>query len=573
MNDQSVKLTHPKLPGEGVNLGTINIGLWQLNLLMSLLFVTVFNLYFWQALFSILKPAALNDWLFTLSIFTLLVLIVNLVLNLLTSQKTYKAMYLVLFMLSAVSFYYISQYNIVIDKEMIRNVMETNSSEANDLLGLNLLLYLVIMGILPTLFILKTKIVNNGFWRQLLSKLKITAASLVAVGLILYTSYPSFASLARGHRHLSHLIVPTNFIFASISYVGEQFNSAQVPFSDISVDAVQHSPLLKSGNKKVTIMIIGETARADRFSINGYPRETNPNLKHRNITNFKQTSSCGTSTAISLPCLFSHLERKSYNHKVGKNSANLLDFFKQVGIDVQWRDNNTGCKGICGRTEYIDLSEDTDNALCSSGECFDEILLKGLKQQITNNPHDQVVVLHQKGSHGPAYHLRYPPEFEVFKPTCQSVQLQKCHSNELNNSYDNTILYTDHFINETMKLLEALPTDTSSSLVYISDHGESLGENNLYLHGTPYLIAPESQTHVPFFYWTPEKSTAVAQVDKNCLISKQDHPVSHDNIFHSMLGFMDISTAYYQSELDLFSSCKAINTNNLAAAFNEGINP
>lgn len=550
----------------------LNIALWQLNLLMSLLFVTVFNLYFWQELSSILKPKSFSDYLFILSILVLLLLIVNLILNFFTSQKTYKFFYVVIFLLSAVSFYYISQYSIVIDKEMIRNVMETNSSEVKDLIGFNLFMYLIIMGFLPCIFIFKSTVTKTGMWQQIFSKLKIAIFSFLAIGVIVYISYPSYASLARGNRHLSHLILPTNFIFASFSYMNEQFNNAQVPFSNISLDAKQLKPH-KAGFKKVTILIVGETARADRFSVNGYHKPTNPNLNNRNISNFKQASSCGTSTAISLPCLFSHLERKSYSHKVGKNSANLLDFFKQVGISVQWRDNNTGCKGICDRTEFLDLSENSDEALCSSGECYDEILLKGLSKQIISNPSDQVIVLHQKGSHGPAYHLRYPLEFEVFKPTCQSVQLQKCSQEELDNSYDNTILYTDHFINEAMKLMEDLPSNISPSLIYISDHGESLGENNLYLHGTPYLIAPESQTHVPFFYWTPEKVSHTTGINKNCLMSKQNHPVSHDNIFHTMLGYMDITTSHYQSELDLFSNCKTKNINNLAADLKEDINP
>ncbi|TDR17427.1 phosphoethanolamine transferase [Marinicella litoralis] len=544
----------------------LQIGLWQLNLLMSLLFVTAFNVYFWQELYSIVKPTSPSDLLFILSIFVLLVLMINLVLNLLTSAKTYKITYVVIFTLSAISFYYISQYSIVIDKEMIRNIMETNASEAKDLIGLNLFLYLTILGLLPMVFILKTKMAPIGFLRQLLSKLKVITASLVVMGVVLYISYPSYASLARGNRHLSHLIVPTNFIFASLSYINEQFKSIQLPFDDISKDAIQsHSA---TSPKKVTIMIIGETARADRFSINGYSKETNPKLKSRHIANFKHTSSCGTSTAISLPCIFSHLERKTYNHKTGKNSANLLDFFKQVGIDVQWRDNNTGCKGICDRTEYVDLSQETDQALCSSGECYDEILLKGLSHQILANTNDQVIILHQKGSHGPAYHLRYPPEFEKFKPTCQSVQLQKCSAAELNNSYDNTILYTDHFINETMNILDALPAEISASLIYISDHGESLGENNLYLHGTPYLIAPEAQTHVPFFYWTPDASNHLVELRTKCLINKQDHPVSHDHIFHSMIGYMDIETPHYDERLDLFSSCKSKEIHKLAAEFN-----
>lgn len=549
-------------------LKKIKFELWRLNLLMSLLFVTVFNIYFWKELSSILIPTSFNEYLFILSIFLLLVAVLNLILNLFTSQKTYKAIYSMIFILSAISFYYISQYNIVIDKEMIRNVIETQSSEAKDLIGFDLMIYLIILGFLPVIFIFKTTVIKTKLWQQLFSKLKITVLSLIAISLILYISYPSYASLARANRHLSHLILPTNFIFATVAYVSEQFKSAQVPFNDISKGASVHKTT-SSKAKKVTILIIGETARADRFSINGYHRETNPNLKKRNITNFKQARSCGTSTATSLPCMFSHLGHKNYSHKVSKNSANLLDFFKTVGIDVQWRDNNTGCKGICKRTEYLDLSKETDEVLCSSGECYDEILLKGLRNQIRSNDNDQVIVLHQKGSHGPAYYLRYPPEFEVFKPACHNVQLQKCSQEELDNSYDNTILYTDHFINESMKLLTGLPRNISSSLLYVSDHGESLGENNLYLHGAPYFIAPESQTHVPFFYWTPEKNNHVSGLDQNCLMSKQNLPISHDNIFHSMLGYMDISTPYYQTELDLFSSCKLNDLNNLVAEFNE----
>lgn len=548
------------------------IGLWQLNLLMSLLFISVFNLYFWKELIVIIKPSSGEDYLFVLSIFFLLVLTVNLILNLFTSQKTYKAIYALIFILSAISFYYISQYNIVIDKEMIRNVMESNSSEVKDLIGFNFFMYLAVLAFIPVFFILKTTVTKQGIWRQIFTKLKMTGFSILAIGLTLYVSYPSYASLARGHRHLSHLILPTNFIFASISYVSEQFKSANIPFNDVSKDAIQHYSLSKKV-KKVTVLIVGETARADRFSINGYGKETNPYLKQRNIVNFKQTNSCGTSTAVSLPCLFSYLSRKSYSHKVAKNSSNLLDFFTQVGIDVQWRDNNTGCKGICNRTDYLDFTQAEDETLCSEGECYDEILLKGLSKQINANANDQVIILHQKGSHGPAYYLRYPPKFEVFKPTCQSVELQKCSQIELDNSYDDTILYTDYFINQTMNLLEKLPDGTQASLLYISDHGESLGENNLYLHGTPYLMAPESQTHVPFFYWTPAKTKVTPYVNLACLRDKQNYPVSHDNLFHSMLGYMGISTTLYQEKLDLFSSCKSKGINNLAAEFNEDIKP
>lgn len=551
--------------------------LWQLNLLMSLLFVVIFNVYLWQDLFASLGPVSFSDYTFLASIFILLVLVINMVLTLFTGQKFYKISYTLILTISALCFYYINQYNIVIDKEMIRNVMETSVSEAKDLISLRLFLYLGLLALLPLAFIAHTQIYPQRLWRRLWSQFKIISGSLMAITLTLYLSFPSYASLARNNHQLSHLILPTNFIFAGVSYATEQFKSAQLPFQDISADAVQNTffdnTLLPSKNKKVVIMIIGETARADRFSINGYPKETNPKLKNRQLINFKHTQSCGTNTATSLPCLFSNLSRKQYNHKTASNRANLLDFFKQVGIDVQWRDNNTGCKGLCARTAFQDMSTLTDDPLCNTGECFDEILLKGLARQINTDPNDQVIVLHQQGSHGPAYFRRYPPEFEVFKPTCHSIQLQNCSQAELDNSYDNTIVYTDYFIDKTMQLLESLPDDTDASLIYIADHGESLGENNLYLHGTPYMIAPEAQTHVPFLYWQPQSQRATAQVDMNCLKNSQNQPLSHDNIFHSMLGYLEINSAYYQPDLDLFSACQHRFMNHIAAEFNNPVIP
>ncbi|MEZ5472016.1 MAG: phosphoethanolamine--lipid A transferase [Marinicella sp.] len=527
--------------------------LWQLNLLMSLLFVALFNFSFWQEIQKIVHPSSLVDYLFVTSILILLVLIINLVFTLFTTVNTYKYFYGLIFSFSAISCYYIAQYNILIDSEMIRNVIETNPAEAKDLLGLNLFLYIGLFGSIPILLILKTRINKATIGRFLLGKLKVTAITTVAIMAVLYINYPSFASLARNHQYLSHMIVPTNFIFAGISYANDQVQDAQMPFNDIAQDAEIDDKNLPH-RKKVLIMIVGETARADRFSINGYPRDTTPLLNDRELINFNHTSSCGTNTATSLPCLFSHLGRKAYQHKIARNTANLLDFYKHAGIDVQWRDNNTGCKGICDRTDYLDLSKANDPVLCHSEECYDEILLQGLEEQINNNTNDQFIVLHQKGSHGPAYYLRYPPAFEKFKPTCKDTQLQKCSNEALSNSYDNTIVYTDYFINETMKLLESLDTGTEASLVYVSDHGESLGENNLYLHGTPYFMAPESQTHVPFLYWT-SASSGDSSLSMSCLKHNNTQPVSHDNLFHSLLGLMHVSTSQYLPQLDIFAKC------------------
>jgi lipid A ethanolaminephosphotransferase len=329
-----------------------------------------------------------------------------------------------------------------------------------------------------------------------------------------------------------------------------------MPFKVITQNTKLDSSWQYIKNKTVLVLVIGETARSDRFGINGYNKQTTPYLSNREIIDFTETYSCGTSTAISLPCIFSHLDRKNYSYKVAKNTENLLDFFVKTNFSVQWRDNNTGCKGICDRTDLIDLTDVPGNSFCESGECFDEILLDNLKNQIVENTNNQIIVLHQKGSHGPAYYLRYPKVFEKFKPVCRSNQLQDCSQLELNDAYDNTILYTDYFLDKTINVLEKLPANYNSSLIYISDHGESLGENNLYLHGTPYFMAPDEQTHIPFFTWMSHSFTDEFSINTSCLQAKQNLTFSHDNFFHSVLGLMNVNTPIYNANLDVFNSCK-----------------
>lgn len=542
--------------------------LWHLNIFVSLSFVLIFNHVFWTEIINIVKPSLISDYLFIFSIFTLLVIVISFALNFIVWQRTYKYVYSLIFILTAISFYFISQYNIVIDKDMVRNVIETNSSEAKDLINITFFLYLALLSVIPIFLVSRIKLQIVSFKKLIIQKLLIALMSILSIVILLYISYPSYASLARNNRHLSHIILPTNFIFASVSYLKEQLKVSNIPFDPISINSTRNNNGIK---KNVTILIIGETARADRFSINNYSKLTNPRISQRDIINFNQTFSCGTSTATSLPCIFSHLNREKYNHKVGKNSDNLLDFFSRVNIDVQWRDNNTGCKGICNRVDYIDLSQEKDTEFCNSTECHDEILLQGLNSQIINNENDQVIVLHPKGSHGPAYYLRYPKEFEKFKPTCKTIQLQKCSQEELDNSYDNTIVYADYIIDKTISLLEKLPKGTNTSLIYISDHGESLGENNIYLHGTPYMIAPEVQKHIPFLIWMSEQQKKVGKIDYDCLKEKQNHPYSHDNIFHSMLGYMNIKTSHYDARKDIFNSCYKLQKH-LIATTKPGIN-
>ena len=256
--------------------------------------------------------------------------------------------------------------------------------------------------------------------------------------------------------------------------------------------------------------------------------------------------------------MFSHLAKDDYSHTKGKQYQGLLDVLAQTGVDVLWRENQSGCKGACDRVLTHDLSELDIAGLCEGRECFDEILLHRLDEYIDNLTQDSFIVLHQKGSHGPAYYKRYPQDFEQFSPVCKTNQLQNCTQEEITNAYDNSILYTDYFINRVIERLKQESDRFDTAMLYVSDHGESLGENNIYLHGMPYFIAPSEQTHIPFIFWASEGYQKQSHLDLTCLAAKKDEALSHDNLFHSVLGLMDINTQLYQAELDLFSSCRSL---------------
>lgn len=527
----------------------------QLNIIIAIIFLAFYNLNFWKESYQVINPSGILDFVFFFSIFFLLLIIINLLLTLLCSRYSYKVIYTLLFICSASSLYFISKYGILIDRDMIQNIVETRHAEAKDLINLSLIMYLLVLGILPIFVIYKIPIQFGSFKQEFFSKTKIIVASLILIIALLFINYASFASMARSNRQISHLIIPTNFIFATVSFVKQHFKISHLPFKIITKEAKLGDRWKTIKNKTVLVLVVGETARADRFGINGYEKQTTPHLATREINDFSQTYACGTSTAVSLPCMFSYLERENYSQEMAKNTENLLDFFIKTNFSVQWRDNNTGCKGLCDRAQEVDLTEVKDNPLCSTGECFDEILLHNLKKQIVDNPKNQIIVLHQKGSHGPSYYLRYPQSFEKFKPICKGNQLQKCSALEVNNTYDNTILYTDYFLDKTIDLLQDLPSNYNTSLIYISDHGESLGENNLYLHGTPYFIAPDAQIHVPFLTWMSDSFSHQFNIDKSCLENKRNNTFSHDNLFHSVLGLMQITTPVYKPEFDVFKPC------------------
>ena len=361
----------------------------------------------------------------------------------------------------------------------------------------------------------------------------------------------------RNHKELRYLVNPLNAVYA-LGYLATRplrhTNSALLP---MGLDA--HAPLPTTGRPPLLVLVLGETGRSGNFGINGYARDTTPELARQDVASFRNAWSCGTSTAASVPCMFSGLGRSGF--EAGSQSAEgLLDVIRHAGMAVLWVDNQSGCKGVCDRVPSVSTSALKNPQLCPDGECFDGIMLDGLDQRIAALPAERrargvVLVLHQMGSHGPAYHLRSPAAFKRFVPECADNDLQTCSRAALVNAYDNSIAYTDHFLSSTIAWLGQQQAAYDPAMIYVADHGESLGENNLYLHGMPYLIAPDVQKHVPWITWASPGFARRTTLATHCLRERADQPVSHDNYFHSVLGLLGIQTQAYQRALDVYAPC------------------
>ena len=311
------------------------------------------------------------------------------------------------------------------------------------------------------------------------------------------------------------------------------------------------------------VLVLGETGRAGNFGINGYERDTTPLLAARpDLISAGNAWACGTSTAASVPCMFSHLGRNGYEARRA-NFEGLMDVLQHAGLAVLWVDNQSGCKGTCDRIPNANTSAQKDPELCPTGsDCLDNIMLKGLDQRLADLPAEQrqrgtVVVLHQMGSHGPAYSKRSAPERKKFLPECTSNALQECDRQQVVNAYDNSIVETDHFLDSVLNWLGKQSNQAQPAMIYVADHGESLGENNIYLHGLPYSIAPDVQKHVPWITWLSPAMQSRTGTATPCLQKElAQQRITHDNYFHSVLGLMDVKTGAYQPELDIFSACR-----------------
>jgi len=461
----------------------------------------------------------------------------------------------ILFALSAVTSFYMDQLGIVIDREMIQNVVTTTITEGKHLITVPFALWVGLAGLLPAVLVLFIRLSHRGFvtsiWQNLLA---FVLCGVGFVGLIA-TDLKGNASVLRTRIDLKSSFQPLAPIVETFRYGAMLTRSATLEFNEIGLDAVLAADFKAAKIPKLTVVVIGETARAQNFSLGGYKRITNPELAKKDIAYFDNVSSCGTSTAVSLPCMFSKFNRAAYSFERGKSHENVLDVIQRAGYRVEWIDNNTGDKGLAARAIYSSVTYANDPEFCGEGECLDGILGAAVADRLGGIDSDTVLVLHQIGSHGPSYYLRYPQASERFQPACRTSNFSDCTAQELTNAYDNTIAYTDKVLADLIELLAA-QSGLSTSMIYVSDHGESLGEKGLYLHGAPYFMAPDQQTKVPMLIWLSDEYQRDTGATLECLTAKPAPDYSHANLFHTLLGMTGVETSLRDPELDIFDTCR-----------------
>ena len=517
-------------------------------IVVSILFLMLFaNVAFFKGVIEI-YPLNQQNLAFLISLFVVFTALNVILVSLFCYKHTIKPILILIFLLSSLSAYFMDSYRAVIDEYMIDNVLQTNSQEFIDLLSVQQVLYVLLLGVLPAILIYKVNIKPQKFLASILSRLKLWVALMLIVVGVLWAFSDYYASFFREHKSLRYYTNPGYYLFSAAKYVTRSYQQPETSLKPIALDAKISAD---HAHRKLMIFVVGETVRADHFSLNGYDKKTTPLLEQLNVISFSNASSCGTSTAHSVPCMFSVYQRHNYNKNKVANTENVLDILRRVGTNVLWLDNNSSSKGVADRVLYQDYKTAENNPICDS-ECRDEGMLVNLQTYIDSNPSgDFFIVLHQMGNHGPAYYKRYPKEFEQFSPVCKTNQLEQCTIEQISNAYDNSILYTDYFLAKTIAWLKQNSPEFESALFYASDHGESLGENGLYLHGLPYFMAPKSQTHVPMFIWLDDELERYDEADRQVITDTAGDRLSHDNIFHTILGFMQVETELYDKKMDI----------------------
>lgn len=459
----------------------------------------------------------------------------------------------VMFFVTALAVHFMTKYTVFLDADMVGSIVHTDSKESTELISWSLVPSLAVLGVLPSVLVWRVHIRRRKPVRAILVRIGVLVLTILVATVAALASYQSVSSLMRNHREMRHLITPGNYVVALYHVLRRDHAVRSKPRTPIGLGAAVVGRLPGS-RPRLLVLVVGETVRAQNWGLNGYERQTTPRLSARNPINFPDVHSCGTATEVSLPCMFSPLGRADYDRRRVKHSESLLHVLDHAGIATLWRDNQTGCKGVCDGLPFESFEHATDIGHCNDEGCLDGVLLADLDRVVAEQHGDAVIVLHPLGNHGPSYFKRYPQRLKTFMPACESSDLGHCSREEIVNAYDNAVLATDELLDQAIAFLSA-QTSRDTALIYVSDHGESLGENGLYLHGIPYAIAPETQTRVPMVMWFSPGMLASRGIDGECMRRTAGAASSHDNLFHSVLGLMQVRAPEYAPDLDLIGRC------------------
>lgn len=529
-------------------------------LIVAALWIALYNGDFWQRTVQAMWHPSLQGVLFLASLAVLTLVLQSILLLLAPTRRALRILASALFIVAAIGCYFVHTYGVVLNKDMLRNVVQTDAAEVGALLSPGLFLHVVIQGIFPALIVWRVNFPPLS-WKSRLKQRSVFIAAALTISMVgVLAASSNYAVFFRQHKPVRYALVPLMPVASVIGLGADRMKGARrTTLTDMS-GSIQRTAgaSVVTGKPLVLFVVVGETARAANFQLGGYSRPTNPQLSRiENLAYFDRAASCATATAVSLPCLFSQFPRTSFDVDEAADYTNVLDSLVKGGFEVEWRDNNSGCKGVCARIPTIEYqAPQANNELCPNSYCFDEIMLTGLAEELRAVERDTAIVFHQVGSHGPAYSDRYPARFEWFTPVCKSNQLQTCKREQILNTYDNTIAYTDYFLSRQIELLRAVEDRIDSLLIYVSDHGESLGENGVYLHGMPYAFAPAAQKEVPMLIWASQAYAERTGLSLKCLRAAAAQRFSHDNLYHTVLGAARMRNALYDPKLDMLEACR-----------------
>ena len=493
-------------------------------LLFSFINLVLYHYPFFKFVFGNINVKSLNGILLLISLIIAAILanafFFYLVLFLL--RKVGKWLMALFFIINAIAVYFVNTYGVIIDETMIGNVLNTNYEESSSFFSFGLVLYVILIGIIPSILLFKIKFVRVKPKKFLIH----IFLTLIVLVFIAFANASNWLWIDKNSKTLGGLAMPWSYaVNISLFYKHKSEKNEK--------EILLPNATIKNTEKSVFVLVIGESARSENFSLYGYKKETNPLLSKIENVHHYNAQSCATYTTAGLKCILEHKD-------TGDLYEILPNYLFRNDVEVIWRSTNWGEPPV--HVKNFDNKEALREN-CEGESCeFDEILLKGLTEQVLASKKDKIlVVLHTSTSHGPTYFKKYPAQFEKFSPVCKSVELANCTQEELINAYDNTIVYTDYILATLIDDLKHLE-GYNSSMIFISDHGESLGENNLYMHGIPASIAPKEQLDIPFIVWLSDDSRKL----------KDSQEYSQHNIFHSVLDFLAVDSPIYDSNMSIF---------------------